>query len=260
MIKSKLEAKKQYSKTYVEVSYQPLTETEKKKVIEDLSSNSNKRMIVYSELFKELKTQMSYLSSSMNNSVLETENKLKSPRIAKEKNLYLNDVNKVDEESEYMNKSIDCETELKINSNKNIKKENNIALNNHMKIQGTTKSNFKNPKITKVVSLNTNNKKIFINSSSIASKVTSNHNSEKSLIKMISKSLMNYECDANDFEENVGHIHVPDSQFRSNYLKEVAMSSINNNKQSSINNFHKRSYSYNNNEPLVNNFNRISQM
>ena len=256
MIKSKLEAKKQYSKTYVEATYQPLTETEKKKVIEDLGSNSNKRMIVYSELFKELKTQMSYLSSSLNNSVLETENKLKSPRIAKEKILNLNDINKVDEENEYMDKSIDCETEL--NLNKNIKKENNNTVNNRMKIQGITKNNFKNPKITKVASLKTDNNKIFVNTSSIASKETSNHNSEKSLIKMISKSLMNYECDAQDFEENVGQIHVPDSQYRSNYLKEVAMSSINN-KLSSIKNFHKRSYSHNNNyESLVNNFNRIS--
>lgn len=43
----------------------PLTLNEKMKFIEDLNKNSDKRLVLYSELFKEIKTQITVLSNNI---------------------------------------------------------------------------------------------------------------------------------------------------------------------------------------------------
>jgi hypothetical protein len=53
--------KKQYSKSQVEL-YKPLSNKEKIKVLEDLNNNSDMRIMLYSELFKEIKSQITTLS------------------------------------------------------------------------------------------------------------------------------------------------------------------------------------------------------
>jgi hypothetical protein len=54
--------KKQYSKSQVDL-YKPLSKKEKIKVLEDLNNNSDMRIMLYSELFKEIKSQINSLST-----------------------------------------------------------------------------------------------------------------------------------------------------------------------------------------------------
>ena len=62
LIRKNADAKRQYSKTYAEQSYTPLTSKEKKLFLEDMGDKSDKRLKLYSELFKEIKTQISFIS------------------------------------------------------------------------------------------------------------------------------------------------------------------------------------------------------
>ena len=62
IIKNNQIEKKQYSKSQVEL-YTPLTNKEKMKVLEDLNNNSDMRIMLYSELFKEIKQQINTLSN-----------------------------------------------------------------------------------------------------------------------------------------------------------------------------------------------------
>lgn len=73
IIKKTANMRRQYSKTYAEQSYTPLTLMEKKKFVEDFSMNSQKRLHLYSELFKEIKTQISVISNNLSTTLLENE-------------------------------------------------------------------------------------------------------------------------------------------------------------------------------------------
>jgi hypothetical protein len=55
-------AKKHYAKTDID-DYEPLTKKQKIKVLEDLNDASDKRILLYSKLFKEIKTQINSLSN-----------------------------------------------------------------------------------------------------------------------------------------------------------------------------------------------------
>lgn len=65
LIRKQSEAKKVYSKTYAESYYVPLTMNDKMKFIEDLNHNADKRLNLYSELFKEIRSQISILSNNI---------------------------------------------------------------------------------------------------------------------------------------------------------------------------------------------------
>jgi hypothetical protein len=62
IIQQSRKAKKHFAKTDIE-SYQPLTKVEKIKVLEEQYDASDKRINKYSELFKEIKTQINSLSN-----------------------------------------------------------------------------------------------------------------------------------------------------------------------------------------------------
>lgn len=65
MIRKHAEAKRTYSRTYAETSYVPLTMNDKMKLLEDLDQSTDKRLMLYSELFKEIKSQISSLSNNI---------------------------------------------------------------------------------------------------------------------------------------------------------------------------------------------------
>lgn len=96
LIKQNKQAKKHYSRTHVDV-YTPLTRSEKVKFVEELSINSDKRLMLYSELFKEIKTQISSFSHNLSESFHETNNldQVKRP-FTKSKQSYF--MNNIDEE------------------------------------------------------------------------------------------------------------------------------------------------------------------
>jgi hypothetical protein len=229
LIKSRLESKKQYSKTFIEANYEPLTDTEKQKVLEDLNSHSNKRMFEYSKLFKEIKTQISHLSDSFNTSAIINEKTQVSPRFKIENKLI-----KVEEENEYYDNILDFEdTERKINSRRNLIIEN-IDLSS--KLNASRKSTFKVGNLNK------------LDNTSAIIKTFDGKSTSKSMMKTVSKNFMNLECDINDCDENIGEINIPGARYQSNFLQDVEFSS-------SIKKFfkggcHKRSSSYNN-EPFL---------
>lgn len=227
LIKSRLESKKQYSKTYIESNYEPLTDKEKQKVLDDLNSHSKKRMIEYSNLFKEIKTQISHLSDGFNTSEILNEKIQLSPCFKIENKLL-----EVDEENEYYHNFLDFEdTERKINSRRNMFIEN-IDLSS--KLNASRKSTIKVSNIYKL-------------DNSSAVKALGRKNTSKSMMKTVSKNLMNLECDVNDCDENIGEINIPGTRYQSNFLQDVEFSSSI--KKFSKGGFHKRSSSYNN-EPF----------
>lgn len=65
IIAKNAEAKKSYSKTYIESNYTPLSLTDKMKFVDDLHQLSDKRLSAYSELFNQIKCQISIISDNM---------------------------------------------------------------------------------------------------------------------------------------------------------------------------------------------------
>ncbi len=66
IIQRHTEEKKLYSKTYIEQSYTPLSPNEKQKFLQDMSTDSDKRLKLYSNLFNEIKSQINYISDNIN--------------------------------------------------------------------------------------------------------------------------------------------------------------------------------------------------
>jgi hypothetical protein len=108
--------KKQYARTDI-VSYQPLTKGQKIKVLEDLNKDSDKRILHYSELFKEIKTQI----NSLSNINTTTASKLQSTA-----RISMDDIREVDDDSEE-EKDI-YKTLKEISPGKNKKKSNNVRI------------------------------------------------------------------------------------------------------------------------------------
>jgi hypothetical protein len=94
IIKQSRGAKKNFARTDIE-GYKPLTSKQKIQVLEDLNKDSDKRILVYSELFGEIKTQINSLSTNISNksnaSKLQTTMQLK---------LSMDDIKEVDDEDE----------------------------------------------------------------------------------------------------------------------------------------------------------------
>ena len=67
-IKSTANIRKTYSKTYAEQSYTPLSESEKIKFLQD-DLTSNKRLLLYSQLFNEIKNQISSINVNLNKEI-----------------------------------------------------------------------------------------------------------------------------------------------------------------------------------------------
>lgn len=71
MIDLNKKKKKIYSRTYVEQQpYKPLSLDDKKKFLEEFSSNSDRRLIFYSELFNEIKNQIDSISQNLSQAPL----------------------------------------------------------------------------------------------------------------------------------------------------------------------------------------------
>ncbi len=67
IIKANKNIRRKYAKTHTERSYTPLSQKDKNKLI-DFSVTSKKRLVLFTELFKEIRSQISHISSSINNS------------------------------------------------------------------------------------------------------------------------------------------------------------------------------------------------
>jgi hypothetical protein len=99
IIRKNAETRRQYSKTYAEQSYTPLTKKEKKQFLEDFGENSDKRLKLYSELFKEIKTQISFISNNISSAYNENEENKSLSKIKITKNYNISgNMNNIDEE------------------------------------------------------------------------------------------------------------------------------------------------------------------
>lgn len=99
IIRKNAEARRQYSKTYAEQSYTPLTNKEKKKFLEDFGENSDKRLKLYSELFKEIKTQISFISNNISSTYNDKQENRSLSKIKTTKNYNISgNMNNIDEE------------------------------------------------------------------------------------------------------------------------------------------------------------------
>lgn len=180
--------RKQYSRTYAEQSYTPLTQNEKMKFVEDFSINSDKRLHLYSELFKEIKTQISFISNNISTSLIENDKTVNDRSFSRGlitgvrnfNNRSGGNMNNIDEENEILDFSLDGNENL-------IKKQTSRS---HVKT--------KTPKAKIIKIENPNN------------------------INFIKKeSKYEGECDCLEGDENVKGICMPSKEYRSNNLKDI---------------------------------------
>lgn len=127
IIKKNAAAKRNYSKTYAETNYVPLTTTEKKNFLQDFDKASDKRLKLYSELFKEIRSQMSYFSNNITAPVIESNmNKSKNTATAFKKT----SMNNINEENDVTDISFDHQKDLKSSSRFKSKNSKIIKINN----------------------------------------------------------------------------------------------------------------------------------
>jgi len=130
IIKNNAASKKLYSKTYAEHTYTPLTITEKRKFLADLGPGSNKRLQLYSDLFKEIKTQITFISNNITASLNENE-QCKTPlnkiQVDKNYNRSYNNMINIDEENDISEFSIDIDSKSQngINNHSNKRASSN---------------------------------------------------------------------------------------------------------------------------------------
>ncbi len=189
MIKINLDVKRQYSKTYVDSHYTPLSDKEKVKFIEEMSSVSSNRMILYSELFKEIKTQMSFISNNMSTTVIE--NETNKSRVRLQKNFNTSSMNHIDEENDLLDYSIDENRKMFKIKSKSILK---------MTPKNKTIIKIDNPDFYEV-------------------KATP-------LTQQTSRNHLNIDCDLYDGDEHTGLIKFPESEYRSNCLGSLAKENL----------------------------------
>jgi hypothetical protein len=209
MIRRNAESRKQYSKTYVEKLYTPLTRTEKIKFLEELSVSSDKRMHLYSELFKEIKTQISFISNNLSTTLVENNNDKSLGRLRMNQGNKFNtsSMNNIDEENDILDMSIDIDSQSQSQSQSQFDEKRN---RNH-KLSSNNKTSKNTPKAKNIIKID--NPNISLNN------VTNISNSVFS--KKASKYLFNGECDIDDGDENIGVINVPQNEYKSNFLKDV---------------------------------------
>jgi hypothetical protein len=157
IIKQSRATKKHYARTDI-VSYQPLTKNQKIKVLEDLNKDSDKRILHYSELFKEIKTQINSLSNISTNPASKMMSTVKAS---------MDDIREVDDDSEEEKDIYNTLKELSPINKTKPKKNVRIKILNPQKTQ--------------------------------------------------SKGLFDWR----DSEENIGLIHIPEMNYKSNSIKSV---------------------------------------
>lgn len=198
MIRKHAESKRNYSKTYAETNYTPLTMNDKMKFLEDLNQNSDQRLMLYSNLFNEIKTHISFLSNNIQSPLNKERKSLNEKAYVKSgfgKGAILENENSVNMEEFNING---------VNSNSSNKKGShtkNTSINHSLEEKDQVLLDFNSNE-----DFNSKNKK----------KVITTHSG---FMRRRSKSLI--EFDWRDIDENIGIIMIPQVSYNCNIINKL---------------------------------------
>lgn len=210
IIKNNKETKKVYSKTYAENNYTPLSNIQKMKFLEDLTDHSDKRLKLYSELFKEIKCHISTISNNISTTILNNSNDISQNTIHDTTgNITSQNLNRSNNKAnkDYYNSSYNMINE---EEDANLEDENDIKI---IEKKATKTSLLSNKNKKTYIKINNPNISInnTTNNTNISVNVYPNANNKNSIT----------EYDTTVEEENFRSIILPLSNYRSNCLEEL---------------------------------------